>query len=69
MPRGAVLPRFGHVRVVYGEPIALEDVERLCRRGCEGELLDVVKQRVEQARREAEAWRAKGGGAATTMNG
>jgi hypothetical protein len=56
-----VLPRFGYVRVVYGEPISLAEVERLSRRGCEGELLDLVKQRVEQVRREAEAWRANGG--------
>lgn len=60
MPRGAVLPRFGHVRVVFGEPIPLADVERLSRRGCEGELLTLVKQRVEQAWQEAEAWRADG---------
>jgi 1-acyl-sn-glycerol-3-phosphate acyltransferase len=62
MPRGAVLPRFGHVRVVYGEPIPLPEVERLSRRGCEAELLSLVRRRIEEAFHMAEAWRADSGG-------
>ena len=55
-PRRWKLPRPGRVRLVFGEPIPADEVERLCGRGRQRELLDVVRVRVDECRREAEDW-------------
>lgn len=57
MPRGALLPRRGRVRVVFGAPLPDEDVARLSARGHERELLAFMADRLEQCRLAAEAWR------------
>ncbi len=62
MPRGALLPRLGRVRVVFGEPVPLDVVTQLSRRGSERDLVRLVRQRIEECQIEAERWRAEAGG-------
>lgn len=57
MPRGAILPRRGRVRVVFGPPLPEEEVARLSARGHEQELLTFMADRLELCRQAAEAWR------------
>lgn len=57
MPRGALLPRCGRIRVVYGDPIPLDVVAQLSRRGSEPELVNLVRQRIEACQSEADRWR------------
>lgn len=57
MPRGAILPRRGRVRVVFGAPLPEAEVARLSARGHEQELLAFMADRLEHCRQAAEAWR------------
>jgi len=55
-PRNAWWLRPYRVRVVYGEPIPVDEVEKLSERGREKEFVDLVQQRLEAYHQEAEAW-------------
>ncbi|MFQ5734266.1 MAG: lysophospholipid acyltransferase family protein [Planctomycetaceae bacterium] len=57
LPRGTWFPRPRRVRIVYGEPLTYAELEPLCQRGRERELVELVRDRVTECRREAEAWR------------
>jgi len=56
MPKGGlkVFPR--RIRVVYGEPISAEEVERLAQKGNEEEFIRVVRERLQLCLDEANAW-------------
>lgn len=56
LPRGAFFLRPRKVRVVFGEPIPFTDLEPLCARGREEELVQFMYDRVCAAKNEAEAW-------------
>jgi 1-acyl-sn-glycerol-3-phosphate acyltransferase len=56
LPRGAWFLRPRRVRVVFGEPLAFEEIEPLCARGREDELVQLAFERVSAARQEAESW-------------
>jgi 1-acyl-sn-glycerol-3-phosphate acyltransferase len=56
MPRGALLPRRGRVRVVFGAPLPIDDVLRLSRRGAETQLVDFARQHLLDCHRAAEEW-------------
>jgi 1-acyl-sn-glycerol-3-phosphate acyltransferase len=60
MPRGAIFPRPRRVHVVFGEAIAWEDLEPLCRKGREADLVALASGRIKAAHAEAEAWRVNG---------
>ena len=57
MPRGAWFLRPRRIRIVYGEPLTYEELEPLCKRGREQELVQLVWERVSDCQREAEVWR------------
>jgi 1-acyl-sn-glycerol-3-phosphate acyltransferase len=57
MSRGAILPRRGRVRIVFGAPLPEAELARLSARGHEQELLAVTADWLEQCRLAAEAWR------------
>lgn len=59
MPRGAFFLRPRRVRVVYGEPISIEQLAAFKGRGSEIELVKLVSQRVERLLEEADAWRCE----------
>lgn len=56
MPRSSWWIRPKTIRVVYGEPIPFEELESLCQRGREEELVALVQRRVQACLEEAEAW-------------
>jgi 1-acyl-sn-glycerol-3-phosphate acyltransferase len=60
MPRGALLPRRGRVRVVFGAALPPDDVVRLSRRGSETQLVEFARQHLRECHRAAEEWRIKG---------
>ncbi len=57
MPRGALrfLPR--QVRIVFGEPLKREDLDRLCVKGQEEALVEFARNAVVACQKEAEEWR------------
>ena len=55
-PRDGWQIRPRQIRVVFGDPFTPEELEPLSRRGCEEELLAVVRERVVRCQREAQAW-------------
>lgn len=57
MPRGGLkfLPR--QVRIVFGEPLKREDLDRLCVKGQEQALVEFARNAVVACQQEAEAWR------------
>lgn len=59
LPRGGLWLRRGRVRVVFGTPVEWAELEPLTRRGRETELLGVIRERMLQARREAQEWRTQ----------
>jgi 1-acyl-sn-glycerol-3-phosphate acyltransferase len=58
-PRGAVLPRPGHVRVVFGEPINAAKLEEFQGREGQAALVDFIRARISACLTEADAWRAE----------
>lgn len=56
MPKGGlkIYPR--KIRVVYGEPIPADEVERLAKKGNEDEFLDVIRERLQSCLNEANEW-------------
>jgi 1-acyl-sn-glycerol-3-phosphate acyltransferase len=59
LPRRAWLLRPRKVRVVFGDPLPPEDLERLTRKGREDELLAYTRERICECQRAAEAWRRR----------
>ncbi|WP_437224391.1 lysophospholipid acyltransferase family protein [Planctomicrobium sp. SH661] len=59
-PRGCLIPRARNVRVVIGSPIGSDEVRRLSQRGREEEFISVIRQRLEAAMAEADAWANQG---------
>jgi 1-acyl-sn-glycerol-3-phosphate acyltransferase len=66
MPRGRIFPRFGKIRVVYGEPIAYETFQPFLVKGQEHQLVNMLRQQVLECQRQAEEWRD--GGSKTDNN-
>jgi len=71
MPRNAWFVRPRRCHVVFGEPLAFEEIERYCRDGGEEEAVARIRDRMDECRREAEAWlqEAAGGPAADANAG
>lgn len=59
-PRTKRFPRPGRIRVVYGEPISIEEAAELASKGREHELIDRVESEVRRLTAEAQAWRDGG---------
>jgi 1-acyl-sn-glycerol-3-phosphate acyltransferase len=57
MPRGALLPRRGRVRVVFGAPLPAGEVLRLSRRGSESQLVEFARQHLQECHCAAAEWR------------
>ena len=57
LPRQAWFVRPRTCRVVYGSPLAPEEVEAYCRHGREDELVALVRERMLRCCVEADAWR------------
>lgn len=57
MPRSSLWVNCRPVRVVFGPPIHRSDLESLCDRGKEAELIAFVRQAVLDCQTEAEEWR------------
>jgi 1-acyl-sn-glycerol-3-phosphate acyltransferase len=57
-PRGAVLPRPGHVRVVFGEAISTSSLQQFQGREGQTALVQEIARRLANCLAEAEAWRA-----------
>ncbi len=55
-PRNGWFPRPKPCRVVFGEPISAETLEKLARRGEEQALLELVRERMDQCYSEAREW-------------
>lgn len=60
MPRGTAIPRARSIRVVFGEPLAGDELQRFCQRGSEAEFVAEVRARVQECVDQAEAWRQSG---------
>ena len=60
MPKGARLPRFRRVRVVYGEPLTPEEIQPYLEHGREEELVQLVRERIITCQERAEQWRRDG---------
>ena len=60
MPRGALIPRFRRVRVVYGQPLLPEDIKPFLEKGREEELVALVRERIIACQNAAETWRRHG---------
>ncbi|NOX53081.1 MAG: 1-acyl-sn-glycerol-3-phosphate acyltransferase [Planctomycetes bacterium] len=58
-PRGSCVIKPGRVRVVFGDPFEPPELQDLCQRGREPELLRLVRGRIIQCQREAEQWRRR----------
>ena len=56
LPRGSWWLRPVPVRVVYGEPLSVEQVAYLCERGREAELLETVRSGMDAAHKAALGW-------------
>lgn len=57
MPRSTVIPRAHSIRVVFGAPLAGDELRRLCERGNEAEFVAEVRARIESCVDRAESWR------------
>lgn len=57
MPRGGLRLWAQRVRVVYGEPLSVDEVTRLSAKGREEELVAFVRAAVEACQKEAQQWR------------
>lgn len=57
LPRGSHFLRPVKVRVVFGDPIPVEQVNELCEKGREQEFVRIVTDRIEECFQTAEAWR------------
>ncbi len=60
MPRGAAFIRPRPVRIVFGERIPTIELNPLCERGREQDLLELVAQHMTESIREAESWLSNG---------
>jgi 1-acyl-sn-glycerol-3-phosphate acyltransferase len=60
MPRGRLAFRPSHVRVVYGDPIPVDEVRRLVEDSTDEELIAEIRRRVLTCAEEAETWRLEG---------
>ncbi|MCH7687088.1 MAG: 1-acyl-sn-glycerol-3-phosphate acyltransferase [Planctomycetes bacterium] len=56
-PRNAWFIRPKRVRVVFGDPLTSEEIERLSKRDQQNDLVALVKERIIACQQEAEAWR------------
>lgn len=56
LPRDAWFLRFQPVRVVFGAPIAPDELEPYAARGREGELIELVRERVVTCQQAAQEW-------------
>jgi len=56
MPRNAWLMRRRRVRVVYGDPLTIEELERYTQRGREKELVSLVRDRIIDCQQQADQW-------------
>mgnify|MGYP002622931853 FL=1 len=56
LPLGGFFPKPYRVRVVIGEPIDADEVQRLSSKGNQAEMLEMIKQRLSDCRRAAEEW-------------
>jgi 1-acyl-sn-glycerol-3-phosphate acyltransferase len=54
--RGSLFLKPRRVRVVFGEPLALETIAALRQRGREDELIEAVRARIAECQQEAEEW-------------
>ena len=61
LPRGGKWIHRGRVRVVYGPTIEWSELAPLMKRGREDELLELIRTRMLEARRQAAEWREAGG--------
>lgn len=57
-PKGAWFVRPGKVRVCFGEPIPIEEVEQLSQRGNEDQFCEVIANRLYEVSAQAEQWRS-----------
>lgn len=57
MPRNSRFIRPARIRVVYGEPISVDQIEKLCQKGREKEFISLVRQRLIECHQQAEDWR------------
>jgi 1-acyl-sn-glycerol-3-phosphate acyltransferase len=56
-PRNAWFIRLKRVRIVFGDPLTFEEIERISKRDRQNELVALVKERITACQQEAEAWR------------
>jgi 1-acyl-sn-glycerol-3-phosphate acyltransferase len=60
LPMGSWFLKPARVRVVFGEPLTVEELEQYSDRGQEAALLDLVRSRIAACHEAAEAWRVSG---------
>jgi 1-acyl-sn-glycerol-3-phosphate acyltransferase len=60
LPRRSWWLRPARVHVVFGEPIPVELIEELSQRGREQELVEMIRERMQNCLEEAERWRQPG---------
>lgn len=60
LPMGSWFLKPARVRVVFGEPISVEELEQHSGRGQEEALMELVKNRISQCFEAAETWRTTG---------
>lgn len=58
-PRGAIVPRAGNVRVVFGQPISAAKLEEFQGRDDQAALVEFITARIAASLAEADAWRAE----------
>lgn len=58
MPRSSLFLHFSQVRVVFGEPISVDDLQQLTVKGQEQAFLQVAEQRVRECQQAAQQWLA-----------
>lgn len=56
MPRGGLRFFFRKIRIVYGKPIPVEEVQRLAQKGNEELFLAVIRERMQECLDEANDW-------------
>lgn len=60
LPMGSWFLRPVRVRVVFGEPLTVEELEQYSGRGQESAMIDLVRSRIAACHEAAEAWRISG---------